>query len=271
MGELIFGARTLVMGIVNVTPDSFYPGSRAGEKKDAVQRALLFADTGADIVDVGGLSTRPGSAEIDVEEELRRVVPVIEEIKKQSGIIVSVDTYRSRVAEEAVRCGAEIINDISGLRYDKNLARVAAGNGVWIVLMHMRGMPRDMQNHAVYGDVVEEVSHELDACVECALEAGIGRERIIIDPGIGFAKNAEHNLILLKHLPRFKEKGFPVLVGLSRKSFLGLITGLEVEKRLIPTVAANAISIFQGADIIRVHDVEEARLTVRISDAIKMS
>jgi dihydropteroate synthase len=182
-----------------------------------------------------------------------------------------VDTYRPMVAEEAVRCGADIINDISGLRYEKELAGVVAGTDAFLILMHIRGKPYDMQSFAVYENVLNEVVKELDESVERALNAGIDRSRIILDPGIGFAKRAEHNLLLLKHLPRIKEMGFPVLVGLSRKSFLGVFTGLEVEHRLIPTVAANAISIFQGADIIRVHDVEEAKITAKIADAIKQS
>jgi dihydropteroate synthase len=271
MRDLIFGGRTLIMGILNVTPDSFYPGSRVRETQVAVERALLFEHTGADIVDIGGLSTRPGAGEVSVDEELERVVPVIEKIRKESEIFISVDTYRPRVAEEAVRCGADIINDISGLRYEIELAEVVASTDSLLILMHIRGKPYDMQSFAVYENVLDEVVKELYESVERALGAGIDRSRIILDPGIGFAKKAEHNLLLLKHLPRIREMGFPVLVGLSRKSFLGVYTGLEVENRLIPTVAANAISIFQGADIIRVHDVEEAKITARIADAIKQS
>ena len=271
MRDITFGGRTLIMGVINMTPDSFYPGSRVWETQDAVQQALQFERSGADIVDIGGVSTRPGAGEIPVKEEMNRVLPVIEEIRKKSALLISVDTYRPQVAEEALAKGAEIINDISGLRYENGLELVVQMTGAYIILMHMRGKPAHMQDLAIYKNVVEEVSKELDESIQRALNAGIEIKKIILDPGIGFAKKAEHNLVLLKHLPRIRQKGFPVLVGLSRKSFLGAFTGLPVEERLIPTVAANAISIFQGADIIRVHDVEEAKITAQIADAIKNS
>jgi len=271
MRDIIFGGRTLIMGVINVTPDSFYSASRIRKTQDAVQRVFEFERTGADIVDIGGISTRPGAGEIPVEEELNRVVPVIEEIRKRSALLISVDTYRPQVAEEALAKGADIINNISGLRYDNGLGQVVQRTGSYIILMHMRGKPANMQELAVYENVVEDVSRELDESIERALNAGIEKTKIILDPGIGFAKKAEHNLLLIKHLPRIRQKGFPILVGLSRKSFLGAFTGLPVEQRLIPTVAANAISIFQGADIIRVHDVEEAKITVQIADAIRNS
>jgi dihydropteroate synthase len=269
MRRIDFGGKTLIMGVVNVTLDSFYSGSRVLGKEEAIKRALYFEESGADIVDVGGISTRPGAEEIDTKEELDRVVPVISEIRKRSNIFISVDTYRPDVAEEAIASGADILNDISGLSYDNGLEYVAGNTGVYIILMHIRGKPVDMQTHAVYRDVIQEVIQELEWSIAKALKAGIERSKIILDPGIGFAKKPEHNLILIKYLPFLKERGFPVLVGLSRKSFLGVYTGLETEERLIPTVAANAISIFQGADIIRVHDVEEAKITVKIADAIR--
>lgn len=269
MSNIDFGKRTLIMGVINVTPDSFYAGSRNQNKNDAIEKALSFEKSGADIIDIGGLSTRPGSNEIDVKEELKRVIPVVEGIRKRSGILISIDTYRPEVAECVVDCGADIVNDISGLSYNNGLEFIVAEAGTYIVLMHIRGTPFDMQQHAFYDDVITDVSLELDKSIEKALGSGIDKSRIIIDPGIGFAKSAEHNLILIKNLPLIKKKGYPVLIGLSRKSFLGAYTGLPTEKRLIPTVAANAISIFQGADIIRVHDVEEAKITARIADAIK--
>jgi dihydropteroate synthase len=269
MRKLSFGGGTLIMGVINVTPDSFYIGSRVQRREDAVERALDFEKAGADVVDVSGLSTRPGAEEIDADEETERVIPVIEGIRKRSDVLISVDTYRSRVAVPAIACGARIVNDISGLRYDERLPDVVRNADVHIVLMHIRGKPANMQSRAAYRDVVDEISDELDFSVRAALEAGISPTRIILDPGIGFAKTAEHNLALIKYLPKIKEKGYPVLIGLSRKSFLGAYTGLEPEDRLIPTVAANAISIFQGADIIRVHDVKEAKYTAAIADAIK--
>ena len=269
MRTLSFGGGTLIMGVINVTPDSFYRGSRVQQREAAVERALDFEKAGADVIDIGGLSTRPGAEEIDSDEETERVCPVIEEIRKRSDVLISIDTYRSEVAGPAVACGARIVNDISGLRYDERLPDVVRSADVHIVLMHIRGRPANMQSRAKYKDVVAEISDELDFSIRTALEAGINPERIILDPGIGFAKNAEHNLALIKYLPRIKEKGYPVLIGLSRKSFLGVYTGLEPDDRLVPTVAANAISIFQGADIIRVHDVEEAKYTAAIADAIK--
>ncbi len=269
MSNIVFGKHTLIMGVINVTPDSFYAGSRTQSKNDAIERAFFFEKSGADIIDIGGLSTRPGSSEIDGEEELKRVIPIIEGVRKRSSILISIDTYRPEVAERAVECGADIVNDISGLSYNNGLEFVVAKAGTYIILMHIRGKPLNMQQHAVYDDVIADVSCELDNSIEKALGSGINKSKIIIDPGIGFSKSAEHNLILIKNLPLIKNKGYPILIGLSRKSFLGVYTGLSTEKRLIPTVAANAISIFLGADIIRVHDVEEAKITTRIADAIK--
>jgi dihydropteroate synthase len=269
MRSITFGEKTLVMGIINVTPDSFYSESRSPKRKNAVERVLYFAESGADIVDVGGVSTRPGSEGINLEEELERVIPVVVKVRKKSDVLLSVDTYRPEVARRAIDAGADIINDISGLSFNNGLEDTVAELGVYIVLMHMRGKPEDMQEHTEYSDVVKEVSEELDLSIKKALHAGIEKSKIIIDPGIGFAKLAGHSLSLLKHLPIFKQKGYPVLVGLSRKSFMGAVTGLEPEDRLTPTIAANAISIYQGADIIRVHDVSEAVITAKICDALK--
>jgi dihydropteroate synthase len=260
---------TQIMGVINLSPDSFYSGSNVTSTEDAVQRALDFEKQGADIVDVGGESTRPGSESIDVDEEIERVIPVIEGINKRSNITISVDTYKPEVAKEAIACGAKIVNDISGLSFNNGLEIVVANSHAHIVLMHMRGRPSNMQSHAIYGDVTKEVSAELDRSIKKALDAGIKKENIILDPGIGFAKEAHHSLILIKNLPFLKKKGFPILIGLSRKSFIGAYTGLDADQRLIPTVAANAISILLGAEIIRVHDVPEAAQMVKIVDAIK--
>lgn len=270
-GYIKFGEKTLIMGIVNTTPDSFYPGSRVLDREKAVERALFYEELGADIVDIGGESTRPGSESINGDEERRRVIPVIEGIRKRSGILLSVDTYKPEVAEEAIRRGANIINDISGLTFNNGLEQVVSKTKAYIVLMHIRGTPKNMQKLVYYDDVTRDVSRELDLSIQKAIKAGIDRERIIIDPGIGFAKTAEQNIELIKNLPALKKKGYPVLVGLSRKSFLGEYTGLDEGERLIPTVAANAVLIFLGADIIRVHDVKEALYTVKIVDAIKRS
>ncbi len=269
MRSLTFGDKTLIMGVINVTSDSFYRDSRVLNEEKAIERGLFFIESGADIVDIGGMSTRPGSESIDIEKELKRVIPVVKGIRSRSDVFLSVDTYNPEVAEQAVAQGADIINDISGLSFNNGLEEVVSHKGVYIILMHMRGKPADMQKRAVYNDVINEVVEELDISIVKALGAGINKEKIILDPGIGFAKLAEHNLTLLRNLPFLKEKGYPVIVGLSRKSFLGALTGLEPEERLIPTVAANAISIFQGVDIIRVHDVKEAVITAQISDAIR--
>ncbi len=269
MRSLTFGDKTLIMGVINVTSDSFYADSRVLNEEKAIERGLFFIESGADIVDIGGMSTRPGSEAIDIEKELKRVIPVVKGIRSRSDVLLSVDTYNPEVAEQAVAQGADIINDISGLSFNNGLEEVVSHKGVYIILMHMRGKPADMQKRAVYNDVINEVLEELDISIEKALGAGINKEKIILDPGIGFAKLAEHNLTLLRNLPFLKEKGYPVIVGISRKSFLGALTGLEPEERLIPTVAANAISIFQGVDIIRVHDVKEAVITAQISDAIR--
>lgn len=271
MRSLTFGDKTLIMGVINVTSDSFYADSRVLNEEKAIERGLFFIESGADIVDIGGMSTRPGSEAIDIEKELKRVIPVVKGIRSRSDVLLSVDTYNPEVAEQAVAQGADIINDISGLSFNNGLEEVVSHKGVYIILMHMRGKPADMQKRAVYNDVINEVLEELDISIAKALGAGIDKEKIILDPGIGFAKLAEHNLTLLRNLPFLKEKGYPVIVGLSRKSFLGAITGLEPEERLIPTVAANAISIFQDVDIIRVHDVKEAVITAQISDAIRNS
>jgi len=288
------GKKTLVMGIINVTPDSFYSGSRTQGIEEAVERALQFEELGADIVDVGGQSTRPGSKAVPVDAEIARVIPVIEGIRKRSNITISVDTFKSEVASRALECGVKVINDITGLGSAfthaipekeipdvstfplvgqglgwQHFGRIVAQSGAYIVLMHMRGTPSDMQSRTAYSDVTKEVSAELDLAIQRAVDSGIARDRIILDPGIGFAKTAEQNLCLLKNLPLIGEKGFPILVGLSRKSFLGVYTGREPEDRLASTIAANAISIFQGADIIRVHDIREAVDTVRIVDALE--
>jgi len=269
--KIEFLEKTLIMGVINVTHDSFYKESRYFNLQEAVDKALYYNKLGADIVDIGGESTRPGSEGVSIQEECDRVLPVIEKIRKDSNVLISIDTYKPEVATKAVELGADIINDISGLSFGKGLENVAAKTGVYIVLMHIRGKPKNMQTKAVYSDVVKEVSDELDISINKALDAGIKKEKIIIDPGIGFSKLKEHNVTLLKNLPLLRKKGYPILIGLSRKSFLGAFTGLEPQERLIPTVAANAISILLSADIIRVHDVKEAIETVKIADAIKRS
>jgi dihydropteroate synthase len=284
------GKKTLVMGIINVTPDSFYSGSRSSHIEEAVKRALWFEDLGADIVDIGGESTRPGSEAVSVDEEIARVIPVLEGIRRKSNIAISIDTNKHEVLRRALECGLQYANDVTGLgaahahagqggqpgketpgARDKawlQYGNLVARSGTFIILMHMRGTPSDMQSRTTYDNPVQEISLELDLSIRRAAQCGIARDKIILDPGIGFAKTAEQNLSVLKNLHVFKDKGYPLLVGLSRKSFLGVYTGRETHGRLASTIALNATSIYQGADIIRVHDVAEAVDTARIVDAL---
>jgi dihydropteroate synthase len=264
-----FGVETLVMGILNCTPDSFYPGSRKTTKGSALRTARDMVECGVDIVDVGGESTRPGSKSVTAEEEIDRVCPVIEAIRGELDTIISVDTTKSSVAEEALRVGADMVNDVSALKGDTNLAQLVARMKVPIVLMHMRGTPKTMQENPYYEDTIGEIEAELKESVRLALKAGVLAERIIVDPGIGFGKRLEDNLRIIRYLERLKTLGFPLLIGLSRKSFLGLILDLPVEQRLVGTITANTIAILNGANIVRAHDFREAVQMVRVIEAIQ--
>ena len=257
--ELNPDGRVLIMGILNVTPDSFSDGGRFLSPDAAVKRALIMEKEGADIIDVGGESSRPGAEPVPVEEELRRVIPVLERLRGKLRIPISIDTTKAEVAEAALRAGASIVNDISALRFDPAMASVVAEFGAGLVLMHMLGTPKTMQQAPHYEDVVTEVRDFLAERAQYAQSQGIPREAIAVDPGIGFGKTVEHNLELLRRLPELVELGFPVLVGPSRKSFIGAILGLGVEERLEGTLAACAVAVVRGADILRVHDVREVR------------
>lgn len=262
--------RVLVMGILNVTPDSFYGGSRTSLSTDAAERALRMVDEGADVIDVGGESTRPGSRPVPAEVEMERVVPAIEEIRRRSEIPISIDTTKATVAREALARGASVVNDVSALRFDPELAAVVAEGGASVILMHMQGEPETMQVAPSYADVVAEVVAFLTARVEAAVAAGIPRARILVDPGIGFGKRLEDNLALLRGLPRLRALGCPIVVGLSRKRFLGdLLGGLAVEERLEGTIAANAVAVVNGADVLRVHDVREGRRTADVARRLR--
>ncbi len=267
-GTLTLGRRTLVMGILNVTPDSFSDGGVYFERERAVERGLEMVRSGADIIDVGGESSRPGAEPVDLDEELRRVVPVVEALAKE-GVFVSVDTTKSPVAREALRCGAEMINDISALRFDPEMARVCARFGASVVLMHMRGDPRTMQSRTDYTDLVAEISEFLRGRMDFAVSSGIERERIVLDPGIGFAKTVEGNLEIIKELKRLGALRRPLLLGPSRKSFIGAVLGLHVSERLTGTIAALSACILNGAHIVRVHDVKEARQAADLIDAVR--
>ncbi|MBF0539714.1 MAG: dihydropteroate synthase [Nitrospirae bacterium] len=259
-----------VMGILNITPDSFSDGGRFFDTTRAVQRAVEMVAQGADIIDIGGISTRPGSEAVAVEEELRRVIPVIEAIGNKIDIPVSVDTYRAQVAEAAISVGASMVNDISAMQFDPDMASVVAKSGAGIILMHIKGTPRDMQDNPVYEDVVEEVYAYLRERIDTAQQAGIAPSKIIIDPGLGFGKTLEHNLSLINNLKRLGNLGYPILIGPSRKAFIGHITNApSPTDRLMGSAAAVAISVYNGADIVRVHDVREMVQVVRAVEAIK--
>ena len=257
--------RVLVMGVLNLTPDSFHDGGSYPTHKAAVNRALEMVEEGADIIDIGGESTRPGAAPVSECEELRRVLPVIKGIRKQSEIMLSIDTTKATVAAEAIACGTTIVNDISALRSDPGMTRVIARNKVFVVLMHMQGTPGTMQDNPTYDDPVGEISDFLQERIKVALGASIPCRRIIVDPGIGFGKKLEHNLVILQNLNRFAALEVPILVGLSRKSFIEQILGSSAEDRLTGTIAANAIAVANAANIIRVHDVKEGRKTADIA------
>lgn len=265
------GKRTLIMGILNVTPDSFCDGGRFFKLTDAVTCAKQMAADGADIVDIGGESTRPGSEPVPLDEELRRVIPVIKAVRKELDITISIDTYKAEVAKRALEAGANLINDVSALRFDERMKEVVAKHKVPVVLMHMRGTPKTMQQDPTYEDVVKEIIAFLRERIEFATTAGIARENIIIDPGIGFGKLCWHNLEILRRLSEFRVLGRPILVGTSRKAFIGQILKTEVSERLEGTLASVIISVMNGADIVRVHDVKAVKRAVAIADAIKYS
>ncbi len=250
-----------IMGILNVTPDSFYDGGKYYDKGRAIARAYAIRDEGADLIDIGGESTRPGSKPILAEEEIDRVCPVIRSIAGDIGIPISIDTSKSAVARAALASGASIVNDISGLAFDPEMAGTIAAEGAGLVLMHIQGRPETMQKDPRYGDLIAEISGYLDEAARKAIEAGVAREKIIIDPGIGFGKTIEDNYRILNRLREFKGLGFPVLVGLSRKSLIAKLYGPEAD-RLPATIALNTVSVLNGADIIRVHDVKEHRLAM---------
>ncbi len=258
----------LIMGVLNVTPDSFSDGGRYLDPGAAVDHALAMAEQGADLIDVGAESSRPGSEPVEEAEELRRLMPVLTRLGRELPIPLSVDTTKAGVARRALDVGAAIINDISALRLDPELAGVVAESGAGLVLMHMQGTPKTMQQAPRYDDVVEDVLAFFRARLAAAEAAGIGREQIILDPGVGFGKTLAHNLALLDRLDRFCALGRPVLVGVSRKAFIGEITGRPVGERLAGTAAAVAVAVLRGARIVRVHDVAPIRDVVRVVDAI---
>ncbi len=265
---LNFSKKAYVMGIINCTPDSFYPESRKSELNAAIKTAQDMISAGVNIIDIGGESSRPGSDPVTADEENERVIPVIENIRKESDIIISIDTIKPEVAENAINSGADMINDISGLKLKNGLDKIAAEKNVPIILMHMRGTPKTMQENPSFKNTIIEIYNELEESVFLALKAGVKKHNIIIDPGIGFGKRFKDNLVILKKLKLLKGMGFPILIGLSRKSFLGTILNNKVESRMIGSITANTIAVINGADIIRVHDYFESIEMIKVVNAI---
>ena len=270
---LNLGERTLVMGVLNVTPDSFYDGGRYDQPGIAIEHALAMELAGAGLIDVGGESTRPGSGETHASEELDRILPVLEGLRGRLKIPVSVDTRKSTVAEQAIRAGAEMINDVSGLKSDARIAEVAAKHGVPLVLMHMRGEPRSMQRRPYARDIVRDVMRGLRDSIARAREAGVAKSQIILDPGIGFGKSHAQNYELLQKLPELAALGYPLLVGTSRKGFLGATLARDGNlappgERIWGTAATVTASILGGAHIVRVHDVAEMVQVARVADGV---
>ena len=259
--------RALIMGVVNVTPDSFSDGGLFLDPARAIEHGRELAGEGADLLDIGGESTRPGAEAVSGEEELARVEPVLTGLR-DAGPPLSIDTSKLPVAAAAIDAGATVVNDVTAFRTDAEMAGLCAERGVAVVLMHMRGEPRTMQDNPVYDDVVDDVKAFLAERIEFATAEGIAEERIWVDPGIGFGKTVEHNLELIRRLGEFAELGLPILVGPSRKAFIGKITGAAVEQRLGGTIAACAIAYANGARMLRVHDVAEVGQALRVAEAI---
>ena len=264
-----FAERTYVMGILNITPDSFSDGGRFLNHSEALNHAKQMVDEGADIIDVGGESTRPGAQPASLEEEHGRVIPFIEKLASQVEVPISIDTTKAEVAKDALEAGAAIINDISALRFDPQMASLASEQGVPVVLMHMRGTSETMQHHLVYDSLISEIYSFLKERIEYAESVGIDSQKIIIDPGIGFGKSVpDGNLSIIKNLSSFKDLGKPILVGTSRKAFIGNVLNLGVEEREEGTAATISLAITNGAHIVRVHDVRKMKRVVKMVDAV---
>lgn len=265
---LPLSARTCVMGVLNVTPDSFSDAGRYADFDTAVARGLAMAEEGADIIDVGGESTRPGADPVPESDEMDRVVPVIKELAAKLDIPISIDTHKSGVARAALDAGASIINDISGMTFDSAMAPLAAKAGVPVALMHIKGKPKDMQADPAYDSLMSEISGYFRDKARAVISAGVAPDKIIVDPGIGFGKTVEHNLEIIRRVAELKSLGYPILIGPSRKSFIGKILGLEADQRLEGTAAAIAACVAGGASLVRVHDVKEMVRVVRVADAV---
>lgn len=259
--NLEIGKKTYIMGILNMTPDSFSDGGKYNTIEDGIKRALKMIEEGADIIDIGGESTRPGYTPVDEEEEIRRVIPVVEKLSKTSDIVISVDTMKSGVAARALEAGAHVINDVWGLQKDPDMAKVVAEYGAGIVMMHN-------SNVLEYRDIIEDIIEFLKKSIEIGERAGIKRCKMIIDPGIGFGKTLDHNLEIMKRLDELKCLGLPILLGTSRKSMIGKVLNLDVGERIEGTAATVALGIAKGVDIVRVHDVKEMSRVAKMTDAM---
>ena len=277
-GYLDISEKTLVMGILNVTPDSFYDGGKYYDIEDALTRARKMIDDGADIIDIGGESTRPNSSYVSADEEIRRIVPIIKELSKEIHIPISIDTYKADVADKAIKAGAQIINDISGLQADKEMVRVAATNNTPIIVMHIKGRPHEFPKDPVYNELIPEIISFLERRIEYSVKSGIAHDKIIIDPGIGFGKGANHNIEILRQLNKFKCLNLPIMIGTSRKSFVSRVLELsgdndmkENDSRLIGTLVTLVIAVSKGANIVRVHDVKEAVQVIKMYKSIEVS
>ena len=268
--------KTLLMGILNITPDSFSDGGKYFSPDNAIKHALLMEKQGADIIDIGGESTRPGAKKISSNEEIKRVIPIIEEIVKKTNIPISIDTYKSKVAKKAIDAGASMINDISALRFSKTLVNVVSEYETMICLMHMKGTPRNMQNNPVYNDIINEIFLFLKERTEFAIQNNIKKEKIIVDPGIGFGKRTgkgiEDNCEILEKLSKLKSLNFPIMVGASRKAFIGNICGnnkpITIKERLYGSLAAACIAVINGANIVRTHEIIETRRCLDLLDCV---
>jgi dihydropteroate synthase len=265
-----FAVRPYVMGIVNVTPDSFSDGGQYESHEQAIAQGLRLAAEGADIIDIGGESTRPGAQPVSAAEEIERILPVIQELSARISVPISVDTSKAEVARQALAAGAEMVNDVSALRFDPDMGAVVAAYKVPVVLMHMQGTPRTMQRHIHYESLLDEIQVFLQERIEYAVQSGIAVDRIIVDPGIGFGKSTEKdNFTILKHLSAFSALGRPVLVGTSRKAFIGRLLNAPVHEREPGTAATVAIAVYNGAHFIRVHDVKTMSMVARVAEAIR--
>jgi dihydropteroate synthase len=267
-GVLDCASRTLVMGVLNVTPDSFSDGGRFYDPMRAIQHGIKMAHDRADIIDVGGQSTRPGSEPVPIMEELKRVIPVIQALVQEVEVPISIDTCKAEVAAKALDAGAALVNDISAMRFDPEMIDVVVEQGAPVVLVHMKGTPREMQRDPHYDDLIGEIHGFLQERIEWAQTKGVAPEKIILDPGIGFGKTVAHNLSIIGHLSRFRSLGKPVLLGTSRKAFIGRILDAEVNQREEGTAATVAVGIWNGANIVRVHDVARIIPLARMTDAI---